>query len=170
MSYYPETIGAVSVSPKRQEEGEHKEEGEYEEEQEQEQEQKQEQEQEQEQKQELEENEGEEPLTTTTKANKILVRFAVFVCWLAVFHLASSTIVTAITGLIIDSAKCFGGVTGLALFVLPAAYAISPECVCNFKFRSLAPTIADGLFKLDYFVKRLVRTLCDKFGDKFKIK
>jgi hypothetical protein len=47
---------------------------------------------------------------------------------------------------------------------LPAAYAISPERVCSFKFRSLAPTIADGLYKLDYFVKRLVRAIGDKLG------
>jgi hypothetical protein len=90
--------------------------------------------------------------------------------WLLAFHLASSTIVTCITCLIVNSAKCFGGIIGLAIFVLPAAYAIFPERVCSFKFRSLAPIIADGLYKLDYFVKRLVRTLSDKISDKLKLK
>ena len=82
--------------------------------------------------------------------------------WLLVFHLASSTIVTGITGLIVNSTKCFGGIIGLAAFVLPAAYAISPDRICSFKFRSLAPTIADGLYKLDYFVNRIVRAVSDK--------
>lgn len=83
-------------------------------------------------------------------------------CWLLTFHLASSTVVTGITCLIVTSAKCFGGIILLAAFVLPAAYAISPERVCSFKFRSLAPTIADGLYKLDYLTKRAIRTVSDK--------
>ena len=90
------------------------------------------------------------------------------ICWLLAFHMASSTIVAGITCLIVNSAKCFGGLIGLAIFVLPAAYAISPERVCNFKFRSLAPTIADGLYKLDYFVNRLVRAIDNKLKLKLK--
>ena len=92
--------------------------------------------------------------------------------WLVAFHLASSTIVTSITCLIVTSAKCFGGIIVLAIFVLPAAYAISPERVCNFKFQSLAPSVGDGLYKLDCLVKRvIICALGDRLGDnKLKIK
>ena len=222
MSLYPETTGAVSVSPKReykeeeereydeeqdeqeeqeeeepeesddeeQEEEEEKEEeeeeeesedeeeeeiddesdDEEEEEEEDEEEEEEEEEESEDEEEEEEEEEAQEKEQPTSKAKEISVRFAVFMYWLLVFHLASSTIVTGITGLIVNSAKCFGGIIGLAAFVLPAAYAISPERVCNFKFRSLAPTIADGLYKLDYFVKRLVRAIGDKLSDKLKLK
>ena len=109
-----------------------------------------------------EEDEEEEPPKTKTKAREFSVRFAIMLFWLLAFHLMSSMIVTCILCLIVNSAKCFGGIIGLAIFVLPAAYAISPECICNFKFRSLAPTIADGLYKLDCLVKRVVRAIDDK--------
>jgi hypothetical protein len=191
MSFYPETTNAVSVSPKRHEE---EEEDEYEEEQEEQEEQEEEEQEleesddeeeeeeeesddededededeEEEESEDEEEEEEEEP--PKTKAKEISVRVAIMLFWLLAFHLASSTIVTCITCLIVNSAKCFGGIIGLAIFVLPAAYAISPERVCSFKFRSLAPTIADGLYKLDYFVKRLVRAIGDKLSDKLKLK
>ena len=149
MSYYLESgTGAVSVSPKRHEDEEDK----YEDEEE------------CEEGEEGEDEEEEEP--HKTKVREFSVRVVIMLFWLVTFHLVSSTIVTCITGLIMNSAKCFGGIIGLAIFVLPVAYAISPERVCSFKFRSLAPTIADGLYKLDYFVKRLVRTI----GDKLKLK
>jgi len=159
MSFYPET-----VSPKRHEEEEEKDEytdedDEYEEEEE-----------EESEDDEDEEEEEEEEKPAKTKAKEVSVRVAIMLFWLLAFHLASSTIVTCITCLIVNSAKCFGGIIGLAIFVLPAAYAIFPERVCSFKFRSLAPIIADGLYKLDYFVKRLVRTLSDKISDKLKLK
>ena len=174
MSLYPETANAVSVSPKREykEEDEYTdEEDEYEEEEEEESEDESEDEDEEEREEEKEEKE--EP-PKTNKARNLSVRVAIILFWLLAFHLASSTIVTCITCLIVNSAKCFGGIIGLAIFVLPAAYAISPERVCSFKFRSLAPTIADGLYKLDYLLKRLVRAIGDKLGaklgDKLKLK
>jgi len=185
MSYYPETTNAVSVSPKRHEEQEEDEytdeEAEYEreeesedesddEEKEEEDEEEEEEEEEDEEEEDEEEDHEEKEEPPRTKAKEISVRAAIMLLWLVAFHLASSTIVTCITCLIVNSAKCFGGIIGLAIFVLPAAYAISPERVCSFKFRSLAPTIADGLYKLDYFVKRLVRTLSDKLSDKLKLK
>jgi hypothetical protein len=118
-----------------------------------------------------EEEEEQQTTPTANKARKLLVRFAIMLCWLVAFHLASSTIVTGITCLIVNSVKCFGGIIGLAIFVLPAAYAISPERVCNFKFQSLAPTIADGLYKLDCLVKRVMCAVSDRLGDnKLKIK
>ena len=161
MSYYPETTGAVSVSPKR-----HEEDAEYEEEEELEEESEYEQEEEEEEanaeEEEEEEEEEERKELSSTRAREVSVRFAIILFWILAFQLVSSTIVTCITGLIVNSTKCFGAIIGLAIFVVPAAYAISPEHVCSFKFRSLAPTIADGLYKLDYFVKRVVRTIDDK--------
>jgi hypothetical protein len=182
MSYYPETetTNAVSVSPKRHEEQEEdeytdeeaeyereeEESGDDEEEDDEEEADEEEEDEEEEDEEEEEEDHEEKEEPPKTKAKEISVRAAIMLLWLVAFHLASSTIVTCITCLIVNSAKCFGGIIGLAIFVLPAAYAISPERVCSFKFRSLAPTIADGLYKLDYFVKRLVRTLSDKLSDK----
>ena len=169
--YYPETTGAVSVSPKRheeddeyEEEEELEEESEYEEEEEEEDEEEEEEEEEESEDEEEEEEEEEEERKelSSTRAREVSVRFAIILFWILAFQLVSSTIVTCITGLIVNSTKCFGAIIGLAIFVVPAAYAISPESVCSFKFRSLAPTIADGLYKLDYFVKRLVRTVDDK--------
>jgi len=159
MSYHPETTGtgAVSVSPKRHEEEEEDEytdeEPEYEEEEE------------EEEKDDDHEKEDEEE-ERKTRVREFWVRFAIILFWSLVFHLVSSTILTCITGLIVNFAKCFGAIIGLTIFVLPAAYAIYPESVCSFKFRSLAPTIANGLFKLDYFVKRVARAIGDKLGDK----
>jgi hypothetical protein len=177
MSYYPETIGAVSVSPPakreyKEEEDEYTdEEDEYEEKQEEESEDESDEEEDDEEEEEAEEEQQPtQTQPTTNKAQNLSVRVAIMLFWLLAFHLASSTIVTCITCLIVNSAKCFGGIIGLAIFVLPAAYAISPERVCSFKFRSLAPIIADGLYKLDYFVKRLVRAIGDKLGDKLKLK
>jgi cation transport ATPase len=167
MSYYPETTGAVSVSPKRHEEdAEYEEEEELEEESEYEQEEEEEEakaeEEEESEDEEEEEEEEERKELSSTRAREVSVRFAIILFWILAFQLVSSTIVTCITGLIVNSTKCFGAIIGLAIFVVPAAYAISPESVCSFKFRSLAPTIADGLYKLDYFVKRVVRTIDDK--------
>ena len=117
------------------------------------------------------ENEKEkEKETKTGNAKNLSVRVAIMLFWLVTFHLASSTIITGIKCLIVTSAKCFGGIILLTIFVLPAAYAIYPERVYSFKFRSLAPTITDGLYKLDYLTKRVVRALGDKLGDKLKIK
>jgi hypothetical protein len=174
MSYYPETTGAVSVSPKRHEEDDEyekeeelEEESEYEQEEEEEEakaeeEEEGEDEEEESEDEEEEEEEEERKELSSTRAREVSVRFTIILFWILAFQLVSSTIVTCITGLIVNSAKCFGAIIGLAIFVVPAAYAISPESVCSFKFRSLAPTIADGLYKLDYFVKRVVRTIDDK--------
>lgn len=149
------------MSPKR-----HEEDAEYEEEEELEEESEYEQEEEEEEanaeEEEEEEEEEERKELSSTRAREVSVRFAIILFWILAFQLVSSTIVTCITGLIVNSTKCFGAIIGLAIFVVPAAYAISPEHVCSFKFRSLAPTIADGLYKLDYFVKRVVRTIDDK--------
>jgi cation transport ATPase len=183
--YYPETTGAVSVSPKRHEEDdEYEEEEELEEEseeaeaeaeeeeeeeedaEEEEEEDAEEEEEEESEDEEEEEEEEERKELSSTRAREVSVRFAIILFWILALQLVSSTILTCITGLIVNSAKCFGAIIGLAIFILPAAYAISPEHVCSFKFRSLAPTIADGLYKLDYFVKRLVRAI----GDKLKLK
>jgi hypothetical protein len=185
MSLYPETetTNAVSVSPKREykeeddeytdEEVEYQEESEDESDDEDEAEEKQagmeEKQAGTEEKQAEEEEEEEEP--PTTKAKELWIRFAIMLLWLVAFHLTSSTIVvTCITCLIVNSAKCFGGIIGLAIFVLPAAYAISPERVCNFKFRTLAPTIVDGLYKLDCLVKHVMRAVGDKLSDKLSDK
>jgi uncharacterized membrane protein YdbT with pleckstrin-like domain len=163
MSYYPETTGAVSVSPKRREEEEDEyTEDEVEEEEEEEEEEAEEEEESEDEEEEEEEDEKERKELSSTKAREVSVRFAIILFWILAFQLVSSTILTCITGLIVNSAKCFGAIIGLAIFVLPAAYAISPEHVCSFKFRSLAPTIADGLYKLDYLVKRVVRAIDDK--------
>ena len=82
--------------------------------------------------------------------------------WLLSFQLVASMIVPGITGLIVNTSKCLGTTVALTMLILPAAYAISPKRVCNFKFKSLAPIIADGLYKLDYFVIRLRRMIGDK--------
>lgn len=162
------------MSPKRHEEDdEYEEEEELEEESEYEEEEEDAEEEEEEESEDEEEEEEEEERKelSSTRAREVSVRFTIMLFWILAFQLVSSTIVTCITGLIVNSAKCFGAIIGLAIFVVPAAYAISPESVCSFKFRSLAPTIADGLYKLDYFVKRVVRTIGDKLGgDKLKVK
>ena len=107
-----------------------------------------------------EEEEEEKPKPKTIQM--ISARFVIASLWLLAFQPLASLILAGITTLIVASAKCFGAAIILTVIVVPAAYAISPKSVCEFKFRSIAPIIADGLYKLDYLVVRVTRVIGNK--------
>ena len=118
-----------------------------------------------------EEPEEEEPeeesiaANTNTKTNTvevISIRFVIVAIWLMWIQLFASLVVVGITTIFVTSAKCIGAMVVLTVIVLPVTYAISPKCVYKFKFHSLAPFIADGLYKLDYLVNRAVHYIKQK--------
>ena len=123
---------------------------------------------EEESEEEEEEPEEEESIANTntnTKTNTvevISIRFVIVAIWLMWIQLFASLVVVGITTIFVTSVKCIGAMVVLTVIVLPVAYAISPKCVYKFKFHSLAPFIADGLYKLDYLVNRAVHYIKQK--------
>ncbi len=97
------------------------------------------------------------------------LRFVIAIIWVVLIQTTLSTalIIAGVTTFIGSFVKCGGMVVILAMFAVPLAYAICPEIVRNFKFCSLAPVIADGLYKLDYFANRLKRLVCTKLNLKW---
>lgn len=91
-------------------------------------------------------------------------RVIIAVIWMVLMQmtLSAAIILAGIATFVGSFAKCFGLIAVLTMVSLPAAYAICPENVRNFKFVSLAPVIADGLHKLDYFANRLKRAIGNK--------
>ena len=110
--------------------------------------------------------------SNTNNSNQILPQFVelfpvrvIFVAlWLLFVQMVVSNtlIATSIFVFIKNATTCFGILAILAMIVVPVAYTIHPDTVINFKFASLAPQIADGLRKLDYFVNRFVRASSKK--------
>ena len=92
------------------------------------------------------------------------VRVIFLALWLLFVQMVVSNtlIATSIFVFIKNATTCFGILAILAMIVVPVAYTIHPDTVINFKFASLAPQIADGLHKLDYFVNRFVRASSKK--------
>lgn len=115
------------------------------------------------------EAEAEESITTKTNAVEVVsIRFIIIAIWMILYQTITTFTVTGISTIVVASVKCFGAIVGLTVIVVPVTYAISPKCVCGFKFRSLAPIIADGLYKLDYFVNYFVNRVARAIGDKLK--
>ena len=92
------------------------------------------------------------------------VRVIIVALWLPFVQMVVSNtlIATSIFIFIRNATTCFGILAILAMIVVPVAYTIHPDTVINFKFASLAPQIADGLRKLDYFVNRFIRASSKK--------
>ena len=175
---YLKDIATIDKNEHKQQEEEDEEELEVEEEEEPEEEEEEEEEEEKEEPEEEEEEEdeaeAEEPIEEHPHQTKIelisvdMVRFIIIAIWMILYQTITTFTVTGISTIVVASVKCFGAIVGLTVIVVPVTYAISPKCVCGFKFRSLAPIIADGLYKLDYFVNYFVNRVARAIGDKLK--
>ena len=172
---YLKDIATIDKNEHKQEEEEEEDEEELEvEEEEEEPEEEEEEEEEEPEEEEEEEAEAEEPIEEHPHQTKIelisvdMVRFIIIAIWMILYQTITTFTVTGISTIVVASVKCFGAIVGLTVIVVPVTYAISPKCVCGFKFRSLAPIIADGLYKLDYFVNYFVNRVARAIGDKLK--
>jgi hypothetical protein len=92
------------------------------------------------------------------------VRVIIVALWLLFVQMVVSNtlIATSIFIFIKNATTCCGILAILAMIVVPVAYTLRPDIIINFKFASLAPQIADGLRKLDYFVNRFIRATSKK--------
>lgn len=89
----------------------------------------------------------------------IPLRIVIGAVWLYAFSagLSFSTVMQGFATFALNSFTCIGLFSIFAIISFPIAYAIHPEFVVRFKFGSLAPVFAVGLYKLDYLVNRAVR-------------
>jgi len=89
-------------------------------------------------------------------------RISIAAVWTIFMVMTNATVMLGIAKFITSAAYSVGLFGAFVIITIPVVYAIDPETVSRFKFASLAPSIAVGLYGLDYLANRAVHYIKQK--------
>lgn len=95
-------------------------------------------------------------------SNMAIRRISIAAVWTIFMVITNTTVMLGIAKFITSAAYSVGLFGAFVIITIPVVYAIDPETVSRFKFASLAPSIAVGLYGLDYLANRAVHYIKQK--------
>ena len=95
-------------------------------------------------------------------SNMAIRRISIAAVWTIFMVMTNATVMLGIAKFITSAAYSVGLFGAFVIITIPVVYAIDPETVSRFKFASLAPSLAVGLYGLDYLVNRAVHYIKQK--------
>ena len=95
-------------------------------------------------------------------SNMAIRRISIAAVWTIFMVMTNATVMLGIAKFITSAAYSVGLFGAFVIITIPVVYAIDPETVSRFKFASLAPSIAVGLYGLDYLANRAVHYIKQK--------
>ena len=95
-------------------------------------------------------------------SNMAIRRISIAAVWTIFMVITNATVMLGIAKFITSAAYSVGLFGAFVIITIPVVYAIDPETVSRFKFASLAPSLAVGLYGLDYLANRAVHYIKQK--------
>ena len=95
-------------------------------------------------------------------SNMAIRRISIAAVWTIFMVMTNATVMLGIAKFITSAAYSVGLFGAFVIITIPVVYAIDPETVSRFKFASLAPSLAVGLYGLDYLANRAVHYIKQK--------